>query len=144
GFFYSGYDQQYGSQHGWGFLPDRAAHTNQDFAPWFLAQMQQRSQAAGKRLIDAFTLHYYPQGGEALSTNVTTSMQLRRNRSTRSLWDTNYTDESWIADKEMLIPRMKRWVATNYPGTLTGITEYNWGADEHMNGATAQADILGI
>ena len=144
GFFYSGYDQQYGSQHGWGFLPDRAAHTNQDFAPWFLAQMQQRSQAAGKRLIDVFTLHYYPQGGEALSTNVTTSMQLRRNRSTRSLWDTNYTDESWIADKVMLIPRMKRWVATNYPGTLTGITEYNWGADEHMNGATAQADILGI
>jgi len=39
---------------------------------------------------------------------------------------------------------MKDWVATYYPGTKIGITEYNWGADNHINGATAQADILGI
>jgi hypothetical protein len=25
-----------------------------------------------------------------------------------------------------------------------GITEYSWGADSHINGATAQADVLGI
>jgi len=144
GFFYSGYDLQYGSIHGWGTLPDRIAHTNQDFAPWFLSQVNQRSQAAGKRLIDVFSLHYYPQGGEALNNDISVATQLRRNRSTRSLWDSNYVDESWINDKVMLIPRMKNWVATNYPGILTGITEYNWGADDYMNGATAQADVLGI
>jgi len=44
----------------------------------------------------------------------------------------------------MLIPRMKSWVAANYPGTPIGVTEYNWGAENHINGATAQADILGI
>ena len=44
----------------------------------------------------------------------------------------------------MLIPRMKNWVAAMYPGTKIGITEYNWGAENHINGATAQADILGI
>ncbi len=44
----------------------------------------------------------------------------------------------------MLIPRMKSWVATYYPGTKIGITEYNWGAEDHINGATAQADVLGI
>ena len=44
----------------------------------------------------------------------------------------------------MLIPRMKNWVASYYPGTKIGITEYNWGAEGHINGATAQADILGI
>jgi len=43
-----------------------------------------------------------------------------------------------------LIPRLKNWISTSYPGTLTGITEYNWGAENHINGATAQADILGI
>src|SRR5207244_3612224 len=43
-----------------------------------------------------------------------------------------------------LIPRLKGWVNTNYPGTSTGITEYNWGAESHINGATAQADIFGI
>jgi hypothetical protein len=31
-----------------------------------------------------------------------------------------------------------------YPGTGIGITEYNWGAENHINGATAQADIFGI
>jgi hypothetical protein len=144
GYFLSGYDQQYGSVHGWNFMPDQSAHGGQDFAPWFLNQVQQRSAAAGKRLMDVFTLHFYPQGGEALGSDVSPAMQLRRNRSTRALWDTNYVDETWINDKVMLIPRMKNWVATNYPGTLTGITEYNWGADNHMNGATAQADVLGI
>ena len=39
---------------------------------------------------------------------------------------------------------MKNWVKAYYPGTKIGITEYNWGAEKHINGATAQADILGI
>jgi hypothetical protein len=43
-----------------------------------------------------------------------------------------------------LIPRIKGWAAANYPGTQTAITEYNWGAEGHINGATTQADILGI
>lgn len=43
-----------------------------------------------------------------------------------------------------LVPRLKNWTATYYPGTTVGITEYNWGAEGHINGATAQADILGI
>jgi hypothetical protein len=42
------------------------------------------------------------------------------------------------------VPRLKSWVNTHYPGTLTGITEYNWGAENHINGATTQADIVGI
>jgi len=71
-------------------------------------------------------------------------MQLRRNRSTRSLWDPTYTDETWINDKVRLIPRLKQWAAQYYPGTPVGINEYNWGAEDHINGATAQADVLGI
>jgi len=35
-------------------------------------------------------------------------------------------------------------VAQYYPRTRIGITEYNWGAEGHMNGATTQADVLGI
>jgi hypothetical protein len=143
GYFYSGYDQQYGAAHGWSSYPDRAAHGNQDYVPWLLNQIHSRSVTAGKRLLDVFTLHYYPQGAE-YSDDVSTSTQLLRNRSTRALWDTNYVNESWINDKVALIPRMKKWVATNYPGTPIGITEYNWGAEGSANGATAQADILGI
>ena len=43
-----------------------------------------------------------------------------------------------------LVPRLKSWVSTYYPGTAIGITEYNWGAENHINGATTQADIYGI
>jgi hypothetical protein len=39
---------------------------------------------------------------------------------------------------------MRDWVARNYPGTLTAITEYNLGALDHINGAIAQADLLGV
>ena len=143
GYLLSGYDQQYGSLHGWSFMPDRSNHGGWDYLPWLLDQLRQNNAATGRRLLDIFTVHYYPQGGE-FSDDVSSSMQLRRNRSTRSLWDPNYTDESWINDRVQLVPRLKSWVNSYYPGTLTGVTEYNWGAENHINGATAQADILGI
>ena len=140
GYTLSGYDQQYGSQHGWSFLPDRANHGGADYLPWLLGQLK----ADGRHLLDVFTVHYYPQGGE-FSNDTSNAMQLLRNKSTRSLWDLNYTDPTWINDKVMLIPRLHNWANTYYyPGTPIGITEYNWGAESHINGATTQADILGI
>ena len=39
---------------------------------------------------------------------------------------------------------MHDWVDANYPSTKLAITEYNWGALDHINGALAQADVLGI
>ncbi len=151
GYLFSGYDQQWGGQHGWSNLPDRAAHGGQDYLPWLLGQLRQNDQQTGARSIDVFTVHYYPQGSQALglgseafSNDVSPNMSNLRNRSTRSLWDPNYTDASWINDKVRLIPRLKGWVNTNYPGLQIGITEYNWGAENSINGATTQADIYGI
>jgi hypothetical protein len=143
GYLFSGSDQQYGGAHGWSFLPDRASHGNADYLPWLLDQLRQNNTTTGTRLLDIFTVHYYPQGGE-FSNDVSSAMQQRRNRSTRSLWDPNYVDETWINDRVRLVPRLKQWVTTYYPGTKTGITEYNWGAENHINGATTQADIYGI
>ena len=143
GYTLSGFDQQYGSLHGWSNLPDRNNHGGWDYLPWLLDQLRQNNLATGKRLLDIFTVHYYPQGGE-FSNDTSSAMQLRRNRSTRSLWDPNYVDETWINDRVQLVPRLRSWVNSYYPGTLTGITEYNWGAENHINGATAQADIYGI
>jgi hypothetical protein len=144
GYIYSPYDHWYGSTHGWTNLPEHAGvQGGKDFMPWMLDQLRQNNAKTGKRLVDVFTAHIYPQGGE-FQGNTSDAMQDRRNRSTRALWDPNYTDESWIHEKIRLIPRLKEWVKQNYPGTLIGITEYNWGAEGHINGATAQADILGI
>jgi len=39
---------------------------------------------------------------------------------------------------------MYDWVDTYYPGTKLALTEYNWGGLEHINGALAQADLLGV
>jgi len=142
GYFFSGYDQQNSGNH------DRNNNGGWDYCPWLLNQFHQRDTNTNQRLLDYFTLHCYPQGGEG-GSDVSTATQLLRNRSTRQLWDTNYVDQSWIGQQPannilMLIPRMKNWVATYYPGTKIGITEYNWGAEGNINGATAQADVLGI
>jgi len=99
---------------------------------------------AGQRLLDVFTLHCYPQENNVGTDAADSTTALLRNQSTRQFWDTNYVDPSWINSVIALIPRMRSWVTTNYPGTKIGITEYNWGAEPSINGATAQADILGI
>jgi hypothetical protein len=147
GYFYSGYDQQWSGAHNDynpAHYPDRMAHGGQDFGPWFLSQVNLRSQAAGKRLLDVFTLHCYPQENNVGGNAADSTTALLRNESTRQFWDSNYVDPSWINSVIALIPRMRSWVTTNYPGTKIGITEYNWGAEPFINGATAQADIYGI
>ena len=104
----------------------------------------------GVRLLDVFDEHYYPQSGVALRNAGSSQPPGKRLRSTRSLWDPTYIDESWISDTASggvavrLIPRMRAWVAANYPGTRLGITEYNFGGLESLNGALTQADVLGI
>lgn len=143
GYLYSGYDQQYRSQHGGRQSPDRSAHAEQEYLPWLLDQLRQEQERTGRRVLDVFSVHYYPQGGE-FSGDVIPATQLRRNRSTRSLWDPNYVDETWIKNRIQLIPRLRSWVNRYYPGTRIGITEYNWGAEGNINGATTQADLYGI
>jgi hypothetical protein len=39
---------------------------------------------------------------------------------------------------------MKALIEEHYPGTKLGLSEWNWGADETMNGALAVAEVLGI
>lgn len=146
GYLYSGYDWQWAGNHSnWNpaNFPDRGTNGGIDYGPWLLNQARRYELTNGQRLLDVFTLHIYPQGGE-FGDDTSTAMQLRRNHSTRALWDTNYLDQTWINSIIKLIPRMKEWVAAYYPGTKIGITEYNWGAENHINGATAQADIYGI
>lgn len=148
-YFYSGFDQQWSGQHN-NFnpanYPDRTAHNGADYLPWVLDQVHVHDLQTGKRSLDVFTVHWYPQGAElnANGTDVSPSTQMLRNRSTRSLWDLNYTDQSWINSKVYLIPRIRGWVNQYYPGLQTGVTEYNWGAEAFINGATAQADVFGI
>lgn len=144
GYFYSGFDTQYMDVHKtMAHAPDRENQTHgMPYVPWLLTQWKQAGHP-----VDVFSLHFYPQGGEYNDAGEpdTPALALARNRSTRDLWDPNYKDPTWINSVVDLIPLMRKWVNTYYyPGTPIAITEYTWGGETLMNGATAQADVLGI
>ncbi|WNG32372.1 glycosyl hydrolase [Archangium violaceum] len=125
---------------------DRKAHGNMPLLAWYLKKLHEHEKQTGTRLLDVVDVHFYPQGQdigfeERGATDPDTSA--RRIRSTRALWDPKYKDESWIDDKIELIPRVKRWIAENYPGRGISIGEYNFGATGHMSGGLAQAEALG-
>lgn len=134
---------------------DRSAHMELPFLPWWLDQVGRHDDQTGKRSLDVLDVHWYPQGGEFANGKDPTdaAANARRLRSTRSLWDPTYVDESWIAktwDEDLqegivkLIPRLRDWITQHYPGTKIGITEWNWGADGTPNGGLAIALVLGI
>ena len=143
----------------WATRPDRQQYNDLPLVAWYLQQMAADEQTHGVRLLDYLDLHYYVAAeGVSQQTAGDAATQARRLRSTRSLWDAAYEDESWIASAPVtdgnqvvpdyksvrLIPRMREWRDRYYPGTKLAITEYNWGALDHINGALAQADVLGI
>lgn len=152
GFWYSRYDTETAAQNGYTYFPDYATYGNQYQVEWYLRQMRNYEQTNGTRLLDYLDLHFYPQNGVDLSTAGDAANQALRLRSVRALWDPTYRDESWIGGNDQpvdwryvrLIPRMRDWVNADYPGTRLAITEYNWGGLETINGALAQADILGV
>ena len=113
-----------------------------DYMPWLLRQSKNYDTATANGCSN-FTLHYYPQGGE-FGDDMSAAMQAgataRRDRcGTQITWMKRRS-----TTRSNSIPRMKSWVAQYYPNTQIGITEYNWGAEDNINGATTQADIFGI
>jgi hypothetical protein len=143
-YFYSALDAE-GQGEWWKLPKDRLLHANIPLVEWYLQQMRAYEANNGVRILDYLDLHYYPQADKvALSSTIDSKTQALRLRSTRALWDPTYKDESWIAEPVNLIPRMKDWVNKNYPGTKIALSEYNFGALDHINGALAQADVLGI
>jgi fibronectin type 3 domain-containing protein len=146
GLFYSGLDQQNGAGSA---TSDFNTHNHTYHYPWLLQQLHNYQQTTGKQLLNVLSVHYYPQDGSG-GNDDSAATQLIRNRSTRSLWDPTYVDQSWINQVGInggivnLIPNLKSWVNQFYPGLAVGITEYNWGDEANLNGATTQADALGI
>lgn len=145
--WYSGLDKGCGSSDFQNPV-DRKIHGNIPFYQWFLREVKKNDDIVGYRTLDILDVHYFPQDG-VYSNNTDAITLEKRLRSTRSLWDPTYTEESWQKDTEggqylRLIPRLKEWINKYYPGTKLGITEWNWGASNHISGGLAIADVLGI
>ncbi|MBS2019480.1 MAG: glycosyl hydrolase [Deltaproteobacteria bacterium] len=132
--------------------PDRRAHGDVPLLAWYLQKLAEHEKKTGTRLLDVLDVHIYPQadnvqgpdgqGGDGGGETDRKTNDVRF-RTTRSLWDRNYVDESWIKEAVFLIPRMKDLIAKNYPGRGLQIGEYNFGAEHHPAGAVALAEVLG-
>ena len=123
---------------------DRRARGGVDFLPWFLQELRAEEQRGGTRLLDYVSVHFYPQAQNVFSAAVDLEATRLRIESVRSLWDADYHDPSWINSRVELLPRLRRWVAENYPGTRIALTEYNWGGEGDISGALALAEVLGV
>lgn len=139
----------------WSNPVDRNAHGGVAFLPWYLQQMREYERSHGTRLLDYLDQHaYLAPANVAFAAAGDAKTQAARLDSTRVFWDPTYkpSGDYWLRDPEnngapvapMFIPRLRDMVAQNYPGTKIALTEYNWGAVDDINGALAQADLLGI
>ncbi|KAG6890992.1 hypothetical protein C0992_011269 [Termitomyces sp. T32_za158] len=130
---------------------DNAAHSDIDFLPWFLQQMNAYEKAHGTRLLDYLDIHYYFQADTSADDAAAKALRLRM---TRSLWDTSYVDESWVGVDPQnhqwnptvveLVPRFKTLIDTNYPGTKLSIGEWSSTKDTDITGGLVTVDSLGI
>ncbi|MES1174365.1 MAG: glycoside hydrolase family 44 protein [Myxococcales bacterium] len=147
GYLFSGKDQAADESRLGALLPhaDRRAHGDVPLIPWYLQQLAQHERTTRTRLLDVLDVHFYPaaDGLYGDKARVDPEAAELRVRSTRALWDPTYRDESWIAEPIRLIPRLKEWVAANYPGRKISIGEWSFGADEHISGGLATAEALG-
>ncbi len=132
--------------------PDRRAHGDMPLLAWYLQKLAEYEKRSGVRVLDVLDVHLYPQAdgvqtvdgkGGAGAGNTDRKTNDLRYRVTRSLWDRNYVDESWIKDAVYLIPRMKDLIAQYYPGRALQIGEYNFGGEDHPAGGVALAEALG-
>jgi hypothetical protein len=142
GYFYSAAD----AEAGFGEKPDRRAHGDVPLIEWYLKKLREHEQKTGVRVLDVLDLHYYPQAkgiGVGTEGQIDADTSALRIRSTRSLWDPRYLDESWVKEPVRLLPRMQEWVDANAPGLKLSIGEYNFGAEQHLSGGLALAEALG-
>jgi hypothetical protein len=129
---------------------------------WLLQQVHNAEVAQGRKLMDVLDLHWYTEvyaDGQRITGDIATPAAVSaRVQATRSLWDPTYGynasnpalgENSWIAQwgtqgPIKLLPRVQRDIDDFNPGTKIAITEYNYGGNNHISGAIAEADALGI
>jgi hypothetical protein len=128
---------------------------------WLLNEMRIEETNQGRTLMDVLDLHWYPEargndnGGTSrrivFDSNPThPGVVAARVQAPRSLWDPTYIETSWITGcctngtSIRLLSHVQRDIDDFKPGTKIAITEYNYGATNHISGGIAQADFLGI
>lgn len=132
-------------------LQNASDANDRDFFEFYLDQAKAAA-AGGKRLIDYLDVHWYPEvqvnGARIGETATTPDVVAARVQAPRSLWDSSYEESSWVREVAGgpidLIHRLTAQIDAHYPGTKLAFSEWNYGAGNHISGAIATADTLGI
>jgi mannan endo-1,4-beta-mannosidase len=121
------------------------------YVDFYLASMKKLEERHHRRLVHALDIHWYPEsrGTKRITEKDTSGKTITaRLQAPRSLWDPTYTEKSWITAEWgkpiRLIPWLEERIAERYPGTKLAMTEYNFGAGDHISGGLAQAEVLGV
>jgi hypothetical protein len=123
------------------------------FLSYYLDKMEAASASAGKRLLDALDVHWYPEAQDGANHRIldninTNAMYNARMQAPRSLWDYDYHEiswiETWFGQWLPILPPLKSSISTYYPDTNLAITEYAYGPETHWSTGIATADVLGI
>lgn len=127
------------------------------FPDKYLPAIKTASTAYGRPLVDVYDFHWYSEATDGSGNRVTnltgptlTDAQVQAIvQSPRSLWDTTFTENSWITADVLggpvyILGRLQSRIAAENPGMKISITEYNNGGGQHIAGTIAQADNLGI
>jgi len=123
-----------------GWIGTPSQQNNLFAGQYYLQQMAAYHQKNGKRVLDYFDEHYYPEFKDPTS-------QLA---SARTFWDPTYNGGTWVEQSYFhgpmqLIPRFRQWIAHYYPGTKLAFSEYSIDSGKKLiTDALAEADVLGI
>lgn len=124
---------------------DRKNHGDKPFLEWFLEQVALEEKKAKVSLLDVIDVHNYPETGDwPGSSDSSPERRKALLQGTRSLWDRDYTDKSWINEKMYFIPRLQEIARKFKPTAKVSIGEYNYRSEDDPAGGIAQAEILGI
>ena len=136
---------------------DKGAHAGVDFVPWWLNEVYWQDKIAGKRSVDVFDLHAYPDTPDT-SGFTQAQKQALAVRIYRDYWDPTYVSESgsinqpwatFIQPNKTIpfrIPRMRAIANMIYPGTPLSFTEWSAAVAGESDFSTAlgDADAYGI
>ena len=122
------------------------------FPDLYLDRMRLESEKAGLRLLDSYDIHYYteartPQGINVIDGTDNFSNAYRM-QAVRTLWDPDYVEnsESVLLGRQFtpLIPTLRASIRTYYPDTRISFSEYDFGGGNHISGAIAEVEALGV
>src|SRR6266850_531929 len=131
------------------------------FPDKYFQALKTASTSYGRPLVDVYDFHWYAEvydaGGTRIlnltSTSLTDAQVQLIVQSPRGLWDPTFNDDNnsspWIFNELGRTPinilgRLQAKINAENPGMKIAITEYENGGWNHIAGAIAQADNLGI